>query len=111
MSSLRGRTALVTGSTSGIGAEIAEAFAAQGAFVVVTGRRKELGTAVVERIVGRGGQAAFVAADLASEPRQLAVDAIAAAGGRIDVLVNNAALLMPMMSTAETSEELMDAAY
>ncbi|MCW2548355.1 MAG: short-chain dehydrogenase, partial [Mycobacterium sp.] len=64
MQRLLGRRALVTGSTSGIGKAIAIAFAAEGAAVVVTGRRAELGAQVVAGIHDAGGSAHFVAADL-----------------------------------------------
>jgi NAD(P)-dependent dehydrogenase (short-subunit alcohol dehydrogenase family) len=59
---LAGRTALVTGSTGGLGAAFATALAEQGAFVVVSGRDKARGRAVLERIASTGGAAAFVAA-------------------------------------------------
>ena len=61
---LAGRTAIVTGSTSGIGAAIAEALAAEGATVVVGGRDSARGRLVVKEIEAAGGRASFVAADL-----------------------------------------------
>ena len=57
---LQGKTALVTGSTSGIGQAIAEAFAREGANIVVTGRDEQRGKAVVETIRATGRSAAFV---------------------------------------------------
>jgi NAD(P)-dependent dehydrogenase (short-subunit alcohol dehydrogenase family) len=85
------RTALVTGSTSGIGRAIAKAFAAEGARVVVSGRDERRGREVVEEIRAAGGTAAFVGGDIASAAgaRSLAERA-AAQFGAIDVLVNNA---------------------
>ena len=88
MSELSGRTALVTGSTSGIGRATAKALAAQGATVVVNGRDAERGADVVREIEADGGRARFVAADL-SDPREVA--RLAAAAGDVDILVNNAA--------------------
>jgi NAD(P)-dependent dehydrogenase (short-subunit alcohol dehydrogenase family) len=88
MGRLDGEVAIVTGSTSGIGAEIARLFAAQGASVVVTGRNAERGDAVVQRTHGRG---TFVAADLATpEAAQTLVSAAVSRFGSLTVLVNNA---------------------
>src|SRR4051812_30155871 len=89
---LAGELALVTGSTAGIGRAIAGELAAQGAHVVVTGRNEERGEAVVGGIEARGGQATFVAADLATEDACGALVAESAARlGGLTVLVNNAA--------------------
>jgi NAD(P)-dependent dehydrogenase (short-subunit alcohol dehydrogenase family) len=89
---MAGEKALVTGSTAGIGREIALEFGRQGAAVVVTGRDTERGAAAVADITGAGGRAVFVAADLGSESEceRLVTDAAAALGG-LTVLVNNAA--------------------
>lgn len=109
---LAGRTALVTGSTGGLGVAIATALANEGTFVVVSGRDKQRGDAVVADIRSTGGQADFVAADISAgetEVRRLAEHATAAAGGHIDILVNNAALLMMPKPTADIDErELQD---
>ncbi|WP_335971047.1 SDR family NAD(P)-dependent oxidoreductase [Streptomyces sp. CA2R106] len=109
-----GRTALVTGSTSGIGAEVARTLAAQGALVVLSGRRAERGEAVVEEIEAAGGRAVFVAADLAAggaAVRSLADAALEAAGGRLDILVNNAAQLLGLLPTEQTDEATLDTAF
>src|SRR5688500_14723702 len=107
---LAGRTALITGSTGGLGAAIARAFAEAGAFVVVSGRNKERGDQVVAGIRSAGGEATFVATDLIggeASARALAEEATAAAGGRIDILVNNAATLLLPTPTAEISEQML----
>ncbi|AKK29968.1 SDR family NAD(P)-dependent oxidoreductase [Mycobacterium sp. EPa45] len=104
---LAGRRALVTGSTGGLGVAIATALAADGAFVVVSGRDKTRGDAVVAAIRSAGGNGAFVAADLGAggaAARRLADEATEAAGG-IDILVNNAATLLMPSPTADVGEQ------
>ncbi len=110
---LAGRHALVTGSTSGIGRAIAQAFAAEGAFVVVTGRRIEQGEAVVAEIIAKGGRASFVPADLkrGGEAISALVDeALVRTGGTLDILVNNAARLVGATLTVDTTEGVIDEA-
>ncbi|KAB8167733.1 SDR family oxidoreductase [Streptomyces sp. 3MP-14] len=110
---LENRTALVTGATSNIGQAIAEAFAAEGARVIVSGRSAERGARVVEGIRAAGGWAEFLPADLdgsADASRDLADRALAALGGRIDVLVNNAGIF-PGDTTAATDEKTFDRVY
>ena len=57
MNRLQDKVAIVTGSTSGIGIGIAKLYAAEGAKVVICGRRQEKGQAVVDEIVKEGGEA------------------------------------------------------
>lgn len=88
MGRLAGEVALVTGSTSGIGRAIAMRFAQEGASVIVTGRDRTRGEAVVR---GCSGRASFVAGDLADAATAGAlVDAAIAEFGSLSVLVNNA---------------------
>jgi NAD(P)-dependent dehydrogenase (short-subunit alcohol dehydrogenase family) len=105
---LTSRTALVTGSTHGIGAAIAAALAAEGASVIVSGRDSEAGDKVVAGITADGGQARFVAADLATAD---GVRALAEAAGELDVLVNNAAMLITPSPTVDVDGDLVDAAF
>src|ERR1700730_6188900 len=84
---LEGRSALVTGATSGIGRAVAEHLARNGAELVVHGRDAARGSAVVDTITAEGGKARFVAADL-SDPAQL--DHLVEQAGPVDLLVNNA---------------------
>jgi citronellol/citronellal dehydrogenase len=98
---LSGRTAIVTGSSRGIGQAIAELFSAEGAEVVCVARTLNEGDHVlkgslastVAGIKAAGGEATAVAADISSEAECLRLVAAArAAYGRVDTLVNNAAL-------------------
>ena len=110
---LAGLRALVTGSTSGIGRSIAMALAREGATVVVSGRNMDAGDTVVQAIRSAGGAARFVPADLAGGGRaatRLAQAAAEAADGPVEVLVNNAALLIPAQSLTEVDEQLADLA-
>jgi gluconate 5-dehydrogenase len=86
--SLQDKIALITGSTRGIGEELARGFAAAGAKVWVHGRDETSGHALATELGGR-----FVKADLArSEEVRALADALIAAESRLDVLVNNAGL-------------------
>ncbi|MGW3431335.1 SDR family NAD(P)-dependent oxidoreductase [Streptomyces melanosporofaciens] len=86
---LRGRTALVTGATSGIGKAIALNLARQGAEVVLHGRDQARGAALVKEIAAEGGAARFVTADLTDAEDTLR---LAAEAGAVDILVSNAGL-------------------
>ena len=92
MDRLKGKVAIVTGSTSGIGIGIARLFAAEGAKVVICGRRQEKGQAVVDRIVKDGGEAFYHFMDITDTAsiEKLFADTVEKYG-KIDVLVNNAA--------------------
>ncbi len=93
MTRLDGRTALVTGSTDGVGRVVAKRLAALGARVLVHGRDLERGQTLLAELHADGGDANFLQADLASlaEARKLA-NAVAASEERLDILVNNAGI-------------------
>lgn len=108
---LQGLTALVTGSTSGIGRGIALALAAEGAHVVLSGRDAIRGNEAVEAIRVAGGHADFIQADIgasAAEARDLAERATGVLGGGIDILVNNAGIY-PVGPTADVTDDTLDA--
>lgn len=108
---LTGTTALVTGSTSGIGRAIADLLAERGAHVIVSGRSLERGEQAVAEIRTSGGKADFVQADLndVASARSLAQQAVSLTG-QVDILVNNAGIYS-FGPTAETAEETYDATY
>ncbi|MFG6504498.1 SDR family NAD(P)-dependent oxidoreductase [Microbacterium sp. P05] len=110
-SRLSGRTAIVTGSTSGIGESIARVLAASGAAVVISGRDAVRAQAVADQIITAGGTAYAAPADLAGsydDLRAFAATATRLLGGRVDILVNNAGIY-PATPTADLSDADLDA--
>ena len=108
----QGKTALVTGGTSGIGRAVATTLAGRGAHVILSGRDAARGAKVAEEIRASGGRADFVPADLADarSVRKLAHEALRMGGGRVDILVNNAGV-SPGGPTAEAPEADVDLVY
>lgn len=88
MKDLAGKTALVTGATSGIGRAIAETFAASGVRMILTGRNQTAGAELANDL-----GALFVAGDITDPelPKRLVADALSAYGS-LDILVNNAGI-------------------
>lgn len=95
MNRLKNKVAVITGGGAGIGRATCELFAEEGAAVVVAERDEATGREVANGIVSRGGRAVFVQTDVASE---VSIQAMASqadqAFGRIDILVNNAAVFV-----------------
>jgi NAD(P)-dependent dehydrogenase (short-subunit alcohol dehydrogenase family) len=110
---LKGKTALITGSTSNIGRAAAVRFAAEGAHVIVSGRDDKRGAAVLARIRTAGGVADYVHADLdgtAEASRGLADAATELLGGHIDILVSNAGIFPPA-DTLTADPAMFDRVY
>lgn len=106
--SLDGRTAVVTGGSSGIGRAIAEALARVGAEVTVVARREPELKATVEELTEAGCRVGWVSADLATtDGVRQAVDAVVARSGEPDIVVNCAGInLRPPMG--ELGEDVWD---
>ncbi len=96
MGQLDDKTAVVTGASTGIGAAIARAFAAEGASVVLASRNAERLEQVAAEIGAAGGSARVVPTDVTDEDQVVALfDHIRGALGRLDILVNNAGINAP----------------
>lgn len=98
------KVAIITGGTSGIGKATAKLFAAEGASVLFTGRRAELGKALEAEIAAAGGRSRFLEADhTRAEDCQRTVEAALGEFGRLDILFNNAGIVTS--GTAETTTD------
>jgi 3-oxoacyl-[acyl-carrier protein] reductase len=106
MSRLKGKVAVVTGASKGIGAAVAKALAAEGAAVVVNYALSKAGAdAVVEAVTAAGGKAIAVQGNVAKAvDAQTIVDTAINTYGRLDILVNNAGVY-DMAPLADITEE------
>ena len=104
MGKLTGKVAIITGATSGIGKATALLFAEEGADVVITGRRAELGKRVEAEIRQKGARGAFIQADhTQADHCSRVVERTLAEFGRADILFNNAGIVT--RGTAETTSD------
>jgi NAD(P)-dependent dehydrogenase (short-subunit alcohol dehydrogenase family) len=99
---LSGKRALVTGASSGLGAQFARTLSAAGATVILTARRSELLNTVADAIISAGGNASTIALDVTDAH---SVAAAVAAVGRVDVLVNNAGVTNTKPVLDQTEED------
>ena len=111
MTAFAGQVALVTGASRGIGAAVAEALAAAGAHVVLTGRDTKALEAVEERIFAAGGAATIAPLDLA-EADSIARLATAIAGRwpSLDILVHCAAILPQLTAVTDIDQAALSKA-
>ncbi|MBI4760259.1 MAG: SDR family NAD(P)-dependent oxidoreductase [Chloroflexota bacterium] len=104
MGKLNGKAAIITGATSGIGKATALLFADEGADLVITGRRAELGKVVEAEIRQKGVRCVFVQADHSqADDCSRVVERTLAEYGRVDILFNNAGIVTS--GTAETTTD------
>lgn len=109
---LQDRIALITGASRGIGAAVAEAFAAEGAHVILLARTQGALEELDDRIQARGGTATLLPFDLGETKKIAALGpALAERFGKLDILVGNAATLGALspvaLSDAKVYEEVL----
>lgn len=106
---IEGKVVLITGGSTGIGAEVARLLAARGAKVAVAARRADKLEAVVAEIAAQGGDAKAYTLDV-TDKRQVeaVVAAVVTDFGKLDVLINNAGL-MPIRPMSEVNTDEWDA--
>jgi len=106
---LRGKVALVTGGSRGLGYQMVKAFAAQGADVFITSRKIEACDKVAAEVRAMGRRAATYACNVANWPElDGLVEAAYRTFGKLDILVNNAGSSPLAPSSLETPEQLFD---
>ncbi|WP_075291499.1 SDR family oxidoreductase [Pararhizobium arenae] len=106
---IQGKIVLITGASTGLGAETARHLAARGARVALAARRKDKLDDVVAEITTAGGEARAYQLDVVDKTQVKAVvDAVIADFGGLDVLINNAGL-MPIRPMAEVNTDEWDA--
>jgi NAD(P)-dependent dehydrogenase (short-subunit alcohol dehydrogenase family) len=108
---LQGKSAVITGASSGIGRELGLQLAAQGVSVVLAARRLELLNGVVEAVRSAGGKAEAVKCDVTKRPEaEEAVHRCVRSFGRIDILVNNAGR-GHLSSVEDTTDEMIESMF
>ena len=107
MGALTGKVAVITGSTSGIGARTAELFVGEGARVVIAGRRQQRGESLAQKL---GEAASFIRADVTVEADVKAmIDHAVDRFGRLDCLMNNAGMPSHFVAIADVDLKQFDA--
>jgi NAD(P)-dependent dehydrogenase (short-subunit alcohol dehydrogenase family) len=106
---LQGKIALITGSTRGMGREIAMGFAKEGADIVINGRNLEKAKAVAKEIESLGVRSMAVGADVSiGQDVTRMVEEVVQSFGRIDILVNNAGINLFILEAEKIKEEGWD---
>jgi len=105
---VKGKRALITGSSSGLGEAIAIMLAAEGADVIIHGRDEKRTKSVTDKINQSGGKAEYVMGDLASDEGADSILKAALANGQVDILINNAGVYHGQPWMDVTPKEWLD---
>ncbi|MBC1309374.1 SDR family oxidoreductase [Listeria booriae] len=112
MSKLAGKVAVVTGGASGMGRQIAELYAKEGAKVVVADIQLEEAQKTVDEIKANNGEALAVVANVMKEEDiQAMIDKAVETYGTLDILVNNAGIMDNFVPAGEVTDELWDRVF
>lgn len=109
---LQGKTAVVTGASSGMGREIAYHFAKEGANVIAVARRAERLNELVEQTKDFEGKVVAFSADITDKEKvEGMVDEAIKLFGKLDILVNNAGIMDDMSAVGDVSDEMFDKVF
>ena len=112
MGKLSGKTAVVTGASSGMGKQIVELFAKEGANVVAVARRKERLEELAKSLEGAEGKVIAFAGDIsAKETNEAMIDEAVKQFGKLDILVNNAGIMDGMEPVGNFSDEKLEKVF
>lgn len=109
---LKGKTAIVTGASSGMGREIALCFAKEGANVLAVARRSERLNQLVEDTKNFEGKVVAYSADVTDRDKvEAMIDEAIKQFGKLDVLVNNAGIMDDMSGVGDASDEMFEKVF
>lgn len=109
---LKGKTAVVTGASSGMGRDIAYHFAKEGANVIAVARRAERLNDLVEETKEFEGKIVAFSADITDKEKvEGMIDEAIKLFGRMDILVNNAGIMDDMSAVGDVSDEMFDKVF
>ncbi|MEM7184597.1 MAG: SDR family NAD(P)-dependent oxidoreductase [Spirochaetota bacterium] len=103
------KVTIITGGTSGLGAEMAKEFTKAGSSVVICGRNEEKGKAVVQEVEENGGNISFIKCDITNEGAvKKLINSTIKLFGKLDIAVNNAGVTGEMIPLVEHTQDSWD---